>query len=266
MALGGRAPPVGQELLLGLCGIVGEPQASLTGGVAEVALGVAGAESGQGLALGRLALAVVLLELHGAEAIAERAVEAPGPDGRELSRVADQQGLALGLLDQPQHRREHAGLGHAGLVDDEHAAGREAARVAGIGQQGVEGLRRDVGRALELVCRAAARCGAEHGDVRTRERVAEDLQRGRLARAGGADRADDPVGRQRRLLHEHSLLVGERDQGLAEGRGQGVAVGDRGACAASVEGDPERLALEVEEAPRREARRPARRRRRRRPG
>ncbi len=36
--------------------------------------------------------------------------------------------------------------------------------------------------------------------------------------------------------------------GLVEGRGQGVAVGDRGACAASVEGDPERLALEVEEA------------------
>ncbi len=68
--------------------------------MAEVALGVALAESAKSLALCDLSLAVVVLELHGFEALAEGAVQPAGPNRRELARVADQQSLAVGVLDQ----------------------------------------------------------------------------------------------------------------------------------------------------------------------
>ena len=71
VALARRGPPVGQQALLRLGRIVGDEQAILASGVAEVALGVAVAQLRERITLGRLVLATVLREPHGPELIAE---------------------------------------------------------------------------------------------------------------------------------------------------------------------------------------------------
>ena len=134
-----------------------------------------------------------------------------GADGGELVRVADQDRLAAGLLDELEHGREDARLGHAGLVDDEHGAGREASVGARLVEQPVERRRRDAGLVLELLGRDARRRGAEHRDARLREDLRDGVGGGRLAGAGEADDADDAARARRDLAHHRLLLVREGD-------------------------------------------------------
>ena len=119
--------------------------------------------------------------------------------------------FAVRLLDELEHGREDARLGHAGLVDDEHAAARQAAAAARVVEQPVEGRRGDAGLVLELLGRDARRRGAEHRDARLREDLRDGVGGGRLAGAGEADDADDAARARRDLAHHRLLLVREGD-------------------------------------------------------
>ena len=158
----GGLPPVGEQPLLGDCWLLFDVEAAAAGGVGEVGLGVAVAEVLECVAFERVVLAAVLGEVDRAEPVAEGGEEAAGADGGQLLRVADQDRLPLGLLDEVEQRRQHARLGHAGLVDDQHAAVRQAALGLGVEQEPVHGAGGDAGACGELVGGAAARRRAEH--------------------------------------------------------------------------------------------------------
>ncbi len=105
------------------------------------------------------------LELDRAVALDDAGEETAGADGGELVRVADQDDLAVRLLDPLEHSGEDASLGHAGLVDDEHAA-READLPAACAlEQPVE--------------RASRGCRSRPGASRRRRRTARRRARGR---------------------------------------------------------------------------------------
>ena len=104
------------------------------------------------------------------EPFAEGREEAAGSDRRQLLRVADQDRLPLRLVDELEQRRERARLGHAGLVDDEHAAARQAALIPGVEEEAVQSAAPDPGGGGELVGGAAARRGTEHRHAASRDR------------------------------------------------------------------------------------------------
>ncbi len=147
----GGLPPVLEQPLLGGGRVVVDVEAAAPGGVGEVGLGVAAAQLASASPFERVALAAVLGELDRAEPFAEGGEEPAGADRRQLLRVADQERLPLRPLDELEQRREHPRLGHAGLVDDEHAAARETALALGVEQQPVQGAAGDAGAGGELV-------------------------------------------------------------------------------------------------------------------
>ena len=244
VALARRAPPVGEQSLFRLHRVIGDEQATLASGVSEVFLCVTGAQPGQRVALGRLVLAAVLGEAHRAELITEGRVEPTRADGGELSRVPDQDRLAAGLLHEAKDRSEHPRLGHPCLVDHQHAPARQATRATGLAQQGVEGSRRDLGCLAKLIRGPSTRRRSDHRDPRAFKRVAERTQRGRLARPGDPDHADDPIGGEPRRGDERALLLGESNGSIGERRHHVRDAGARSTRLATPQSELERLALD----------------------
>jgi hypothetical protein len=188
--------------------------AATRGGVGEVGLGLAGAEAGESGALSGVELAAVLHELEGAEPRAEGGEEAARADCGELSGIADEDRLTAGLVDQAQERGEHPRLRHPRFVDDRDGAPREAAVPASVEQEPMHGRAANAGGGGELVGRVAARCRPEHGDAPVGVHSGEDAESGRLAGAGDADDAHDPVGSEARRLDESQLLVRQGGGGV----------------------------------------------------
>ena len=88
--------------------------------------------------------------------------------------------------------------------------------------------------------------------------VGEQPQRGRLARAGGSDHADDAVGSCRGLVDEHALLAREPGGRLVQHPRQQPPVRGRRADIAAGERELERFVLDLQQLPGREPRRPTR--------
>ncbi len=178
----------------------------MLGGVGEVGLGVAAAETRERLPLRQLVLAAVLGQLDRIELLAKSRVETAGANRGQLTRVTHQDRFPLGTLDRTQKRREHARLGHACLVDDQHAAVRQATVAVGVEQEPVQGAARDPGRGLELVGGPAARRDPDHLYAACPMDIVERSQSGGLAGSGDANNADDPLTAERRLPHQPLLL------------------------------------------------------------
>ena len=113
-------------------GAVGDDEPFALLGVGEVVAADAGADASERVAFELVVLAAVLAQLDGAVSFDDAGEEAACADGGELVRVADQDRLAAGPFDQLEHGGEDACLGHAGLIDDEHAARREPAPLRGL--------------------------------------------------------------------------------------------------------------------------------------
>lgn len=174
----GDLPPVFEQALLGDGRVVGDLETSGAGGVSEVRLGVAGTQPRERLPFEEIPLAAVFGEADRTEMLAEGGVEATGADGRQLVGIADQDHLSFRPLDELKYRSEHAGLGHAGLVDDQDAAAGKAAITLGVEQESVQRAARDTGGNGEPVGGAAARCRTQHGHRALAIRVSEDAQCG----------------------------------------------------------------------------------------
>ena len=207
----GVRPPVGKETRPRGHGALGDDEPLALLGVGEVVAADAGADASERFAFELVSLAPVLAEDDGAFALDDAGEEAAGADGRELLRIADQDRLPLRLLDQLEHRREHARLRHRGLVDDEHGRVRQAALAAGVLEQPVERRGGDAGLVLELLGGDAGRCRAEDVDAHVGEDLRDGVRGGRLARAGQPDDAHDAVLARRDLADHPLLLRGEDD-------------------------------------------------------
>ena len=205
-------PPVGEQARPRRDGALGDDEPLALLGVGEVVAADAGADARERVAFELVVLAAVLGQHDGALALDDAGEEPARADGGELVRVADQDRLPVRLLDEVEHGREDARLGHAGLVDDEHASRRgrpPPARASSSRRWRVVGG--DAGLVLELLGRDARRRGAEDRDARLREDLGDGVGGGRLAGAGEADDADDAARARRDLAHHRLLLVGEDD-------------------------------------------------------
>ena len=207
----GVLPPVGEQACARGDRALGDDESLALLGVGEVVAADSGPDASERVALELVVLAAVLGQHDGAVALDDAGEEAARADRGELVRVADQDRLAARLLDELEHGREDARLGHAGLVDDEHRAGRQAAAGARLVEQPVERRRGDAGLVLELLGGNAGRRRAEHRDAGLREHLRDGVGGGRLAGAGEPDDADDAARARRDLAHHRLLLVREGD-------------------------------------------------------
>jgi hypothetical protein len=124
-------------------------------------------------------------------------------------RIADQDRPSLCFFNELKNGREDARLGHPRLVDEEHAAARQAAFAVRVEEQAMERRASDARHGLELVGGAAARSGAEHRRFALAVGLGQDAQRGRLAGAGGAGDAEDTSWSPGSLVGEHPLVARE---------------------------------------------------------
>src|SRR6266511_1579147 len=220
----GSLPPVGEQLYLRLDVARGDGEATGGGLVGEVVAAVAVAEEGERLSLWFASLSVVVAEFDRAVAVDERGEEAAGSDGGELGRVADQDGFALGAFELEEQPGEAAGVGHPRFVDDEQTARRQPASLSGFVEQAVQGAALDAGLGGEVGGGDSGGSGPDRGVPFVLVGVGERGQRARLAGAGVADHADDPVptgggaAQQRRLLRRE--LAAAFTQNACDRRGR----------------------------------------------
>jgi hypothetical protein len=139
MVLGGL-PPVGELGLYGVRWVVGDGEAAALVLKEDVCVDVAVAQGGDGAYLFGVDLAAVAGELDGAETLADGAERATSLDLGELVGIADADELALGGGDVLGEPLVFARADHAGLVDQEHGAGREGLASVEVGEEarGVE--------------------------------------------------------------------------------------------------------------------------------
>ena len=159
--------------------------------------------------------------------------------------------MACASLGGVGERGEVAGADHAGLVDDQHAAGRSVAPCSKLdGQPGDRG-RVDAGLVAQLARRAGRERAAEHGYPAALPGLDGGAERERLAGAGGgADDLDAVAAGQRR--DELALLRAERRPRL-ERDADGVRVREAGVAAPARGGAVEQAALDLEQLARRVA-------------
>ena len=208
----GVLPPVGEQAGARRDRALGDDEPLALLGVGEVVAADAGADARERVAFELVALAAVLGQHDGAVALDDAGEEPARADGGELVRVADQDRLPVRLLDEVEHGREDARLGHAGLVDDEHAsraAGRRRVRASSSRRWSVVG-----GMPVSSWSFSAATpdgAAPMHRDARLREDLGDGVGGGRLAGAGESDDADDAARARRDLAHHRLLLGGEGD-------------------------------------------------------
>ena len=123
-------PPVGEQACARGDRALGDDEPLALLGVGEVVAADAGADARERLAFELVALAAVLGQLDRALALDDAGEEPARADGWELVRVADQDRLPVRLLDELEHRREDARLGHAASSTTSTEPRAQAAAVA----------------------------------------------------------------------------------------------------------------------------------------
>ena len=141
----GGVPPVGELGAHGRGGVVGDGDAAALLFEEDVGVDVALAQCGEGVDFFGVELAAVAWQLEGAVAVADGAERASGLDLGQLMRVTDPNELAAGSGDVFGQALIGAGADHAGLVDQEHGAGRQGLAVVEVGQQAGGVQRGDAG-------------------------------------------------------------------------------------------------------------------------
>ena len=228
----------------------------MLGGVGEVGLGVAAAETGERLPLGELVLAAVLGQLDRAELLAEGRVEAAGADRGQLARVTDEDRFPLGTLDLSRSGAStRVSAIPASSTTSTQPCGRPPSRSASSRSRCRVQLGIPVA-VCELVGGPAARRRAHHLHAACAIDLVERLESGRLAGAGDADDADDPIAAERRLPHQPLLLA--RQPAVEERPEHGPPVRGRCADVAARGRERERFPFDLEQLPGREPCRPAR--------
>ena len=197
-----RRPPVREEAgLRGDCRLLRD-QATPAIGEREVVAPDSVSDRCERPSLLRVALASVLGQLDGPNALGNAREQPARSDRWKLVGISDQHGLSVRPVDAIEQRREHACLRHPCLIDHDHAADREI-----LGQQPVQRRRVDAGLVLELLGGDAGRGCAKDGRPGLAERLADSAGGSRLARPGESDHADDAVGGAGHCAHHRRLLA-----------------------------------------------------------
>ena len=188
--LGARRPPVRHQLFAdGLGGVADDhPSGAVVDG--DRGGGVAAPQLVERVAFPRLPLAAVVGQLNDRQPVDQPAEHPADVDLGQLVVVADQDELCAAPLGVVEEAGELAGAHHAGLVDDEDAAVREATCRAGAvegGQQRVDGVAVDPGAGVQLGGGAGGERAADHADAAGLPGVAGGVEREGLARASLAD-------------------------------------------------------------------------------